>query len=131
VTAPRPWWPGRRAHDPPEVTWLDPELDDGAAAGLRPLDPGVEPELPELAGVLELAGLAGALELAGLLESELDVPALDVLLPCFADAAELVPCAAADAVVWACAALASPAVIPPPARTLAAPMVAVTARSRP
>jgi hypothetical protein len=122
VTAPRPWWPGRRAHDPPEVTWLDPELDDGAAAGLRPLDPGVEPELPELAGVLELAGL---------LESERDVPALDVLLPCFADAAELVPCAAADAVVWACAALASPAVIPPPARTLAAPMVAVTARSRP
>jgi hypothetical protein len=78
--------------------------------------------------VLELAEVP---ELAGRLVPEPDVPAPDEPLPGFADAADVVPGAAEDAVVLACAALASPAAMPPPARTLAAPIVAVMARSRP
>jgi hypothetical protein len=35
-----------RDQEPPEVTWLDPELDEGAAADFRPLEP--EPEVPEV-----------------------------------------------------------------------------------
>jgi hypothetical protein len=78
--------------------------------------------------VLELADV---LELAGRLVPAPDVAVPDEPLPGFADAADVVLGAAEDAVVLACAVLASPAAMPPPARTLAAPIAAVMARSRP
>jgi hypothetical protein len=77
-----------------------------------PLEPEDEPELLEA----ELPEL-------GLLELEL--PELELLfcaVPWDADE---------EAAGWALAALARPTAMPPPARTLAAPMAAVTARSRP
>jgi hypothetical protein len=63
------------------------------------------------------------LERAAELEFELPVPLLALLLGLLGDVA-------GAAAGWALAALARPTAMPPPARTLAAPMVAVTARSR-
>ncbi|HEY1641292.1 MAG TPA: hypothetical protein VGG35_11435 [Streptosporangiaceae bacterium] len=37
--------PGRPAQEPPEVTWLDPLLDDGGEDDCSPPDP-LEPEVP-------------------------------------------------------------------------------------
>jgi hypothetical protein len=88
------------AQEPPDVTWPEPELDDGAAEDFSPLEPEVlevEPELPEL--VLLLGAVLWDVD--------------------------------EEAAGWALAALARPTAMPPPARTLAAPMAAVTARSRP
>jgi hypothetical protein len=92
-----------RGQEPPDVTWPEPELDDGGGAEFRPVE--LEPELP----VLE--------------RPEPEV----LLLPAVLCDVPDVPDVAAG---WALAALARPAAMPPPARTLAAPMVAVTARSR-
>jgi hypothetical protein len=96
---------------------------------LSPLDPDVELELAGLADVLAAADVP---ELAELPEpAEVPEPDVAELLPCFADAADVLLCVAEEAVVWACAALARPTAMPPPARTLAAPMAAVMARRRP
>jgi hypothetical protein len=39
----------RAGQEPPEVTWLDPVLDEGAPADLSPLEPDVlDPDVPEL-----------------------------------------------------------------------------------
>ena len=50
--------------EPPDVTWLEPELEDGALADLRPLELDVEPD--------ELL-----LDLVELDEPLLDLPVLD------------------------------------------------------
>jgi hypothetical protein len=108
------------------VTWPDPELDAGAAVDFSPPEPEAEPE-PEL--------LEPELPEPELLEPEADEPEwheLEAARPCFAPVPDVLPCAAAEeAAGWACAALARPTAMPPPARTLAAPMAAVTARRRP
>jgi hypothetical protein len=85
------------------VTWPEPELEEGADPEERP------PELPEL----ELP--------------ELDEPEPDELWP-EPEVCEVPECAAAD---WALAPAGRTTATAPPARTLAAPMAAVTARSRP
>jgi hypothetical protein len=100
------------------VTWPEPVLADGAEEACRPPEVEVEAELPE-------PGLELELELPEPeLVPELLVPELawPVLVPLWVPAEE-----AAGA---ALAALARPAAMPPPARTLAAPIAAVTARSR-
>jgi hypothetical protein len=93
----------RPGQEPPEVTCPDPELDDGAEEDCRPL--GLD--LLELELELEPEPLAELAEwLFWLVE-------------------------AAEDADWVCAAAGSPRAMPPPARTLAAPMATVTARSRP
>jgi hypothetical protein len=111
---------GGAGQEPPEVTWPEPELADGAAEACRPPEP--ELELPELE-LLEPELLEP--------EPEPELPAvlaffalpLPLLLPWDADEE--------DAAGWALAAVARLTAMPPPASTLAAPMAAVTARSRP
>jgi hypothetical protein len=101
------------------VTWPEPELDDGAAADFSPPEAAAEPELAAAERPELVAERPEPLELPELVRAE--------VLRCGAVPRD----AAAAAAGWALAALARPTAMPPPARTLAAPTAAVTARRRP
>ena len=100
---------GERDYDPPEVTWPEPELEDGADPELSPPELELDPELLELPELPEL-------ELP-----ELDEELPDLLLACWAEfacvLAELVPPGRVTAT-------------PAAAITPAAPAASVIVRSR-
>jgi hypothetical protein len=65
-----------RHHEPPETAWLPPELEIGEEPELKPLDPELvddEPELAELEPEPELAELEPEPELLAELEPELEL----------------------------------------------------------
>jgi hypothetical protein len=106
----------RPRQDPPELTWPEPELDDGGLVVLSPLEPVDVLELPELVDVLELPELVEPVELLdGAFDDELDAGReVDACCP----------------VEDACAEPGSVAAIAPAARTPVSPAVAVSVRIR-
>jgi hypothetical protein len=110
MSFPMPWAGGegtRPRQDPPELTWPEPEPDDGGLVVLNPLEPVDVLEFPELVEPVEL--------LDADFDDELDArPEVDACCP----------------VEDACAEPGSVAAIAPAARTPVSPAVAVSIRIR-